>query len=56
MNYERATASINESLRRLGTDYIDLMLLHQAMSDYPGAWRAMEEAHRAGKQIGRAHV
>ena len=49
MNYERATASINESLRRLGTDYIDLMLLHQAMGDYPGAWRAMEEAHRAGK-------
>ena len=49
MNYERATASIDESLRRLGTDYIDLMLLHQAMGDYPGAWRAMEEAHRAGK-------
>jgi len=49
MNYERATASINESLRRLGTDYIDLMLLHQAMGDYPGAWRALEDAHRAGK-------
>ena len=49
MNYERATASINESLRRLGTDYIDLMLLHQAMGDYPGAYRAMEEAYRAGK-------
>jgi 2,5-didehydrogluconate reductase len=49
MNYERATASIDESLRRLGTDYIDLMLLHQAMGDYPGAYRAMEEAHRAGK-------
>lgn len=49
MNYERATASIDESLRRLGTDYIDLMLLHQAMGDYPGAYRAMEDAHRAGK-------
>ena len=49
MNYERATASIDESLRRLGTDYIDLMLLHQAMGDYPGAYRAMEEAYRAGK-------
>lgn len=49
MNYERATASIDESLRRLGTDYIDLMLLHQAMGDYPGAWRALEDAHRAGK-------
>ena len=49
MNYERAAASIDESLRRLGTDYIDLMLLHQAMGDYPGAYRAMEEAYRAGK-------
>ena len=49
MNYERATASIDESLRRLGTDYIDLMLLHQAMGDYPGAYRALEEAYRAGK-------
>lgn len=49
MNYERATASIDESLRRLGTDYIDLMLLHQAMGDYPGAYRAMGEAYRAGK-------
>ena len=49
MNYERATASIEESLRKLDTDYIDLMLLHQAMGDYPGAYRAMEDAHRAGK-------
>ena len=49
MNYERATASIDESLRRLGTDYIDLMLLHQAMGDYPGAYRAMEDAYKAGK-------
>lgn len=49
MTYERATASIDESLRKLGTDYIDLMLLHQAMGDYPGAYRAMEEAYRAGK-------
>ena len=49
MNYERATASIEESLRKLDTDYIDLMLLHQAMGDYPGAYRAMEEAYRAGK-------
>ena len=49
MNYERATASIEESLRKLDTDYIDLMLLHQAMGDYPGAYRAMEDAYRAGR-------
>lgn len=49
MNYERAAASIDEGLRALGTDHIDLMLLHQAMGDYPGAWRAMEDAYRAGK-------
>ena len=49
MNYERATASIEESLRKLDTDYIDLMLLHQAMGDYPGAYRAMEDAYKAGK-------
>nr|WP_300337425.1 aldo/keto reductase [Actinomyces sp.] len=49
MSYERARASIEESLRRLGTDYIDLMLLHQAMGDYPGAYRAMEEAYKAGR-------
>lgn len=49
MNYERAAASIDESLKKLGTDYIDLMLLHQAMGDYPGAYRAMEDAQRAGK-------
>lgn len=49
MNYERAKASIDESLRALGTDYLDLMLLHQVMGDYPGAWRALEEAYHAGK-------
>ena len=49
MNYERAASSIDESLEKLGTDHIDLMLLHQAMGDYPGAYRAMEDAYRAGK-------
>lgn len=49
MTYECAMASIDASLRALGTDYLDLMLLHQAMGDYPGAYRAMEDAYRAGK-------
>ena len=38
-----------ESLRLLGTDYIDLMLLYQPIADFPGAYRALEEAYRAGK-------
>lgn len=49
MNEERATASIEESLRKLGVEQIDLMLLHQAMGDYPGAYRAMEAAYKAGR-------
>ena len=47
--YEKAKASIDESLRRLGTDYIDLMLLHQPFCDLYGAYRALEEAYREGK-------
>jgi len=47
--YEKAKASIEESLRKLRTDYIDLLLLHQPFCDVYGAYRAMEEAYRAGK-------
>lgn len=47
--YDRAKASIGESLRRLGTDYIDLLLIHQPFGDYYGTWHAMEEAYRSGE-------
>ena len=46
---EKAAASIDESLRKLRTDYIDLLLIHQPLSDYTGTWRAMEKAMRDGK-------
>lgn len=47
--YEKAKASIDESLRKLKTDYIDLLLIHQPFNDYYGSYRAMEEAYKAGK-------
>lgn len=47
--YEKAKASIDESLRKLKTDYVDLFLLHQPISDYYGAYRALEDAYKAGK-------
>ena len=49
MNYEGAEKAIDASLSKLGFDYLDLMLLHQPMGDYYGAWRALEEAYKAGK-------
>lgn len=47
--YEKAMASIEESLRKLGTSYLDLLLIHQPFGDYYGTYRAMEEAYKAGK-------
>ena len=49
MSYEGAEKAIDASLSKLGFDYLDLMLLHQPMGDYYGAWRALEEAYKAGK-------
>ena len=46
---ERAYKSIDESLRKLQTEYIDLLLIHQAYGDVFGTWRAMEKAYREGK-------
>ena len=46
---EKAAKSIDESLRKLQTEYIDLLLIHQAYGDVFGTWRAMEKAYRTGK-------
>lgn len=47
--YEKAKASLDESLRKLQMDYIDLVLIHQPFGDYYGTWRALEEYYKAGK-------
>lgn len=48
-NYDDAAKAIETSLEKLQLDYIDLYLEHQAMGDYFAAWRAMEDAYKAGK-------
>ncbi len=47
--FERAKASIDQSLSKLKTDYLDLLLIHQPFGDYYGTYRAMEEALKEGK-------
>lgn len=46
---ERAARSFEQSLRKLQTDYVDLLLIHQAYGDVFGSWRAMEKAYADGK-------
>lgn len=45
----KAMASIDESLRKLNTNYLDLMLIHQPFGDYYGTYRALEQALKMGK-------
>ena len=47
--YENAKASVLESMKKLQTEYLDLVLLHQPFGDVYGAWRALEELYEAGK-------
>ena len=56
--YENAKIGIENSLKNLGVDYIDLYLLHQPYGDYLGSWKALEEAVAQGKikSIGISNV
>ena len=47
--YEKTKKAYEAALRRLDMEYMDLVLLHQSLSDYYGAWRALEELYKEGK-------
>lgn len=49
VSYDGVMESFNESLRKLDTEYVDLLLIHQPYNDIYGAWRAMEELLKKGK-------
>ena len=47
--YDKARASIEKSLKKMRTDYLDLVLIHQPFGDYYGIYKAMEELYKEGK-------
>lgn len=49
MGYDNTMKAFEESMKKLGLDYLDLYLIHMPFGDYYGSWRAMEELYRAGR-------
>ena len=49
MGYDSTMRAFEESLKKLGTNYLDLYLIHQPFGDYYGSWRAMQELYKAGR-------
>jgi 2,5-diketo-D-gluconate reductase A len=49
MGYEQAKKGFQTSINKLGTDYLDLYLIHRPAGDVKGSWKAMEELYHAGK-------
>jgi len=47
--YENAKKGFEETLQKLGLDYLDLYLIHRPRGDVKGSWKAMEELYKAGK-------
>lgn len=47
--YEKTLETVNESLKKLKTDYLDLVLIHQPVADYYSAYRALEKLYNDGK-------